>query len=79
MLSNYIKTIRGGIIKLLDDKKGENIEFIDLKGSDYFVDYVIIATTLADRHGIALLDMLKTELKPKGETFLNVDEFGIKA
>ena len=63
-----------GIIKLLDDKKGENIEFIDLKGSDYFVDYVIIATTLADRHGIALLDMLKTELKPKGETFLNVDE-----
>ncbi len=62
------------IVKLLDDKKAENIEYIDLSKSDYFVDHVIIATTLADKHGLALLDMLKTELKPKGEHFLNVDE-----
>jgi len=64
------------IKKILDDKKGENIESIDLRGSGYFVDFVVIATTLADKHGLALLDTLKTELKPKGEKFLHIDESG---
>lgn len=62
------------IKKLLDDKKAENIEVIDLKNKDYIVDYVVIATTLNAKHGIALLDHLKKELKPDGEQFLRVDE-----
>ena len=62
------------IKKILDDKKAENIEIIDLTSKNYIVDYVVIATTLNPKHGFALLNYLKTELKPKGEEFLRVDE-----
>ena len=61
------------IIALLDDKKAENIQVFDMSDKNYFVDTVIIATTLGERHGIALLDDLKTTLKGAGEEFLNVD------
>lgn len=62
------------IIKLLDEKKAENIELFDLKDRDYIVDYVIIATAMVGKHSYALLDMLKTELKPLGEVFYSTDE-----
>ena len=62
------------IKKILDDKKAENIEIIDLTSKDYIVDYVVIATTLNAKHGFALLNYLKTDLKPTGEEFLRVDE-----
>lgn len=61
------------IVKILDDKKAENIEIIDMQGRDYFSKIVIVATTLAARHGAALLDDLKSELKPAGENFLGVE------
>lgn len=62
-------------IKLvLDSKKAENIEVFDVKEKGYLVDYVVIATTLNGKHGFALLDYLKEDLKPKGEEFLRVDE-----
>ena len=59
---------------ILDDKKASDIEIFDLTSKDYLVDYVVIATTLNPKHGFALLDHLKTELKPNGEEFLRVDE-----
>ncbi len=62
------------IKKVLEDKKAENIEIIDLKEKDYIVDYVVIATTLNPKHAFALLNHLKTELKPLKEEFLRVDE-----
>lgn len=62
------------IVEILDSKKAENIELFDLSGSDYLVDYVVIATALADKHAASLLDTLKTELKPKGETFYATEE-----
>ena len=62
------------IKKILDDKKAENIEIIDLTSKDYIVDYVVIATTLNPKHGFALLNYLKSDLKPQGEEFLRVDE-----
>ncbi len=62
------------IINLLDSKKAENITCIDLSATSYITQYVIIATSLADKHAIALLDTLKTELKPKGEVFYATDE-----
>ncbi len=62
------------IRKILDDKKAENIEIIDLTSKDYIVDYVVIATTLNPKHGFALLNYLRTDLKPNGEEFLRVDE-----
>ena len=61
------------IKNLLDEKKALDIMDYDLRDSDYFVDYVIVATTMADKHGYALLDHLKKNLKPH-EEFLGVDE-----
>ena len=62
------------IVNLLDSKKADNIEVVDLKDKDYLVDYVIIATSLNNRHTLSLLDELKKVLKPAGEQFLKVEE-----
>lgn len=62
------------ITAILNDKKAENIEVIDLTSKEYIVDYVIIATTLNPKHAFALLNYLKTDLKPDGEDFLRVDD-----
>jgi len=61
------------IKELLEEKKALDIIDYDLKDNDYFVDYVIVATTMADKHALALLDHLKKTLKPMGETFLGID------
>ncbi len=60
------------IKELLDEKKALDITDYDLKNSEYFADYVIVATTLGGKHASALLDHLKKNLKPLGETFLGV-------
>ena len=62
------------IVRILDEKKAENIEVIDLSDKDYIVEYVVIATTLNAKHGFSLLTYLKNELKPEGEDFLRVEE-----
>jgi len=56
----------------LDKNKAESIEVFNLTGKDYFVDQVVIATSLNPRHTEALLNYLKNELKPE-ETFLGTD------
>lgn len=62
------------IIELLDSKKAENIALFDLRQSAYITQFVVIATSLADKHSFALLDTLKTELKAQGERFYSTDE-----
>ena len=61
------------ITKILDDKKALDIESFDTKESDYFTDAVIIATTMGQKHGFALLNELKSQLKPE-EQFLALEE-----
>lgn len=60
------------ISAVLDTNKAENIEVFDLRDKDYFVDQVVLATSLNSRHTEALLNYLKTDLKP-AENFLGVD------
>jgi len=62
------------IVEQLDQKKAEDIQVFDLSDKEYLTNYVVIATTLGDKHTLALLDHLKETLKPEGETFLAVDE-----
>lgn len=62
------------IVNILDEKKAENIQIFDMSGKDYFVERVVIATTMGQRHGLALLDDLKKGLKGHGEEFLNIDD-----
>ena len=59
---------------LLDSKKGENIAIYDLEDKDYIAQCVIITTALAGKHSFALLDFLRSELKPLGEVFYSTDE-----
>jgi nicotinate-nucleotide adenylyltransferase len=61
------------IIETLEEKKADNIQVFDMKDKDYFVEQVIVATTMGERHGLSLLETLKTELKKHGETFLNIE------
>lgn len=62
------------ISQILDEKKAENIQLVDMSSNpDYPVKAVVIATTLTARHGEALIDELKTRLKPLGEEFLGVE------
>ena len=63
------------IVKVLDEKKAENIEVVDLEGQDYIASAVVIATSLNEKHGHSLLNELKTNLKP-AEKFLGVDDNG---
>ena len=63
------------IIAVLDKNKAEGIESFDLREKNYFVDYAIIASSLGQKHTLALLNHLKDGLKP-AETFNNVDESG---
>ena len=62
------------IVELLDEKKAENIQVFDMRDSDYFVDDVIIATTLSDKHGFALADYLKPLLKELGEKNIHLEQ-----
>ncbi len=63
------------ITSVLDKNKAEAIEVFDLREKDYFVDFAIIASSLGQKHTLALLDHLKKELKPE-EHFNNIDESG---
>lgn len=63
------------ITKVLDDNKAEAIEVFDLREKNYFVEYAIIASSLSQRHTLALLNHMKDDLKP-AEHFNNVDESG---
>jgi ribosome silencing factor RsfS/YbeB/iojap len=63
------------IVDVLDSKKAEEIEVIDLEGKGYITNTVIIATALNSRHSIALLSHLKNELKPE-EEFVATEEDG---
>ncbi len=68
-MQNTIKNI----VEVLDKNKAEAIEVFDLMDKDYFVDSVVIASSLGQKHTLALLDHLKKELKP-AQKFNNVDE-----
>jgi len=63
------------IVSVLDTNKAESIEVFDLREKNYFVDYAIIASSLGQKHTLALLDHLKRGLKPD-EEFNFVEESG---
>ncbi|WP_121020460.1 ribosome silencing factor [Helicobacter vulpis] len=61
------------IVELLEDKKALDIVVFDLSTQNYITQKVVIATALAGKHALALLDHLKTTLKPLGEQFYAID------
>jgi len=61
------------IVKILDEKKAEEIEVFNLDDADYIADRVVIANSLNLKHTQALFDHLKEGLRPIGEVFLHSD------
>jgi nicotinate-nucleotide adenylyltransferase len=61
------------IVKILDDKKAEEIEVFNLDDADYIAKRVVIANSLNGKHTLALFDHLKKELKAQGDAFLASD------
>ena len=61
------------IVKILDDKKAEEIEVFNLEDADYIAKRVVIANSLNGKHTTALFDHLKRGLKEKDETFYASD------
>lgn len=59
------------ITHILDEKKAEDIKVIDMRGKDYFVNFVIIATSLGQKHSLALIEDLQNMLKH--EEFLRIE------
>ena len=68
------KKFLDGLIKLLDEKKAENIEVVDMQNSDYFVDFVVVATTLNSKHSIAIMKFLEEHIKENSESIVHSEE-----
>ena len=69
-MENRIKKI----IETLEDKKALEIDTFDLSGKGYIVDKVVIATSLNNKHTMALVSILKDELEESGEEVLRSQE-----
>jgi len=69
-LENRLKKI----IETLEDKKALEIDTFDLSGKGYIVDKVVIATSLNNKHTMALVSILKDELEQNDEEVLRSQE-----
>jgi len=65
------KEFLDGLIKLLDEKKAENIDVVDMRKSDYFVDFVVVATTLNSKHSIAIMKFVEEHIKDNNESIIH--------
>lgn len=61
------------IAEILNEKKAENVQIIDMEGREYIAKFVVIATMLTARHAASLIEELKSVLKPLGEEFLAIE------
>ena len=61
------------IAEILNEKKAEDVQIIDMSEREYIAKLVVIATTLTARHAASLIEELKSVLKPLGEEFLAIE------
>lgn len=54
------------IAEIIDDKKGEEIVIIDLRGRSNLTDYLVIATGRNERHAVALSEYVEKTLQEEG-------------
>lgn len=68
------KILAKEVSALLDSKKAEDVRIIDLTGTDYISQFVVVATAMAGKHALSLLQYIKDELRASGVKFYGVDE-----
>ena len=67
------KQLRRLIYDALDDAKGQDIVFIDVRKVAYFTDYMAIATGTSTRHVLALADKVVDKLRDSGRKPVGVE------
>lgn len=60
-------------IKAIDDKKGESIRVLDVRGKSSITDYLVLATGTSDPHVKALKAALDQALKEAGVQLIGED------
>lgn len=65
-LLNIVQTV-------LDERKGQHITTLDVRGKTSFTDYMVIATGTSDRHIKSLCDYVAEKAKEKGFNPLGIE------
>ena len=60
------EALRDLALRILDDRRGENLVAIDVRETSSFTDYMIIVTGTSNRHVKTLAQHLIEETKAKG-------------
>ena len=58
---------------VLDDRKGQNIVTLDVRGKTSFTDYMIVVTGTSDRHLKSLCDYVVEKVKESGIKPLGIE------
>jgi len=58
---------------VLDERKGQNITTLDVRGKTSFTDYMVVVTGTSDRHLKSLCDYVSEKLKENGVKALGVE------
>lgn len=59
----FTESLKDRLVSILDDKKAENLNVIDLKQKSILADYLIIASAQSSRQLYAIAEYLSIELK----------------
>ena len=73
-MDTNLKVRIDNLVKLLDEKKAEEIEVFDLSNEEYIAKAVILVSSLGGKHTNALFEHIKDNKKKLGEKILGYDE-----
>jgi ribosome-associated protein len=59
--------------EVLDERKGQNITTLDVRGKTSFTDYMVVVTGTSDRHLKSLCDYVAEKLKESGVKPLGIE------
>lgn len=60
-------------LKAIDDRKAEDIRFLDVRGLSSITDYLLIGTGNSDPHVRALVHAARSELKGSGASLIGTE------
>ena len=60
------KRLANYIVKLIKEKKGENVVIVNVKKLNTIADYFVICTATVQEHSKAIYNEIKTSLKKEG-------------
>ncbi len=68
------KKLANFIAKVIEEKKGEQIDIINVKKFTALTDYFIICTSLVPEHGRTIADEIEKDLKGQGQRISRLEK-----